>query len=381
MRVRVAIVIALFLSFAPAAAAWQWPFEYDPTSADVLVEGRLVIAGPGLAWIHGAPYGCMRGTILVERVVLAEQGVEPGSTVEVTLARHIVGPHPSLPHDGLERGVWILDGPATSGAYTSLHSGSCVEASDLPSPLPGVRLLGGTLDRARGEIELQFRYENLTTAEVELPRVTVGSDGVPRGLGALRLHASQDELVLEPGGPTGGERVRVHPGRYVRSSVHFPIPAAARDGRSFWATTTSAGTRSFTGIYEPSSDAPECDGIAWPFVSFDDPCRIWLVPPLHPAWLLSLALLGMVPLVTRGRWWRWTPLSEGLAAAVVATPLALLPWSVLGATLRPELLLSGLAIEAGLLGVLWRLLASRPHARRGLPLAALTPLLVLLPTV
>ncbi|MCO5168127.1 MAG: hypothetical protein M9894_17430 [Planctomycetes bacterium] len=329
---RLAPLLALGLLFtvAPDVARGMWGFGPEPAEVDLVVEGTLVSLNPSVARVHGHTYDVARGTIVVTKVIYAEQGAEVGATLELFSAQRADTLCPRVHHAAylFRPGVWLLQRTATPGVYTSYMAESQPQEALVPEAR--VRVSGGRLDPATGTLELEVRYENFSPAEASFGEVSVDDLGELRGaMVTVSGWRGRDEIrALLPVSPEQPRRlVDVPPWRYSRSTVRLPLPAHLAGATCLSAET--AGLRvGRAWIYGVTAEEVDLDDP--PLFLGPEAVLTTVLPTLSLGWLLLAAALGAVPLVTRGRTWRWTPFARRLGGLTSLGALLLVPWSVVG---------------------------------------------------
>jgi hypothetical protein len=329
-----ALLAALLLS--PRASAC-WSLDSDPRDIDLVVVGRLESWGTGLSRAHGRWYERFEGTIRVEEVVFAEAGAHIGDTVELFAAQPLPNWTPRVWHSrhALQRGVWWLQRTATPGIYTSYMGSSCSDdLRELDAFAPAARIVAGSCDPTTGVFELEVRYENPSQREASIDEVCVDADGRVAGLdGALVLLAGsirpRDSRHVVQASAAATGRVRVPARRYVRRWVRLAVPGLMRV--PFCALVVGRSREcAIVRDRRPSPDDHDHDEPL--FLAPNDPAQRVVVPArcagpllaMAPVAgpLLAMALVGLAPLVTRGRAWRWRPRARALGASLLVASLA-----------------------------------------------------------
>ncbi|MBX3469009.1 MAG: hypothetical protein KF878_19225 [Planctomycetes bacterium] len=323
------LALGLLLTFEPGVARSMWGMGPEPAEVDLVVEGTLVSLNPSVARVHGHAYDVARGTIVVTRVIYAEEGAEVGTTVELFSAQRADTICPRVHHVAylFRPGVWLLQRTTTPGVYTSYMAGSQHQEALVPDAR--VRVSGGRLDPATGTLELDVRYENFSPTAASFGEVSVDDLGELRGAlvtvtswrGSDTIRALLPVSLEQPRRP-----VDVQPWRYARSTVRLPLPAHLAGATSLAAET--AGLRVRRAWISSVTDETDVDDP--PLFLGPEAVLTTVVPTLSLGWLLLAAALGAVPLMTRGRTWRWTPFARRLGGLTALGALLLVPWSVVG---------------------------------------------------
>lgn len=325
------LALAVLFTFGPGVAQAMWGSGPEPAEVDLVVEGTLVTLNPSVARVHGHAYDVARGTIVVTKVLYAEEGAEVGATVELFSAQLTDLICPRVHHAGylFRPGVWLLQRTTTPGVYTSYMAGSQHQEALVPDAR--VRVAGGRLDPATGTLELDVRYENFSPAEASFSEVSVDDLGELRGaVITVTSWRGRDEIRALL--PVSLERPRrlvdVPPWRYSRTTVRLPLPAHLAGATSLAAET--AGVRVRRAWVYSVTDAQAVNVDDPPIFLGPEVVLTTVVPTLSLGWLLLAAALGAVPLLTRGRTWRWTPFARRLGGLTALGALLLVPWSVVG---------------------------------------------------
>jgi hypothetical protein len=355
---QLATLTAALLVCGTARAQWNLG-GWEPARCDLVVLGTLSSLEGGLALAHGAAYDTTLGTIDVERVLYAREGVAVPARVHLYAGQLAGLLCPRVTHEAhlRERGVWLLQRSDVEGTYTAYRP-EPVMSPDLVEPeRPRVRFALATLGPSR-TIDVRVRFENFGPRPATFP---AGRSVVVEAL-ATRTDPRADIVIDLPGDP-----VSVSPWRFEEQTVRVVLPRAMRGCRALH--LRPAGSDGYDGCAVDAAREVGGDGDPPIWLEPGAPTRLSLGYPA-PLLLALGAPLGALPLSTRGRTWRWRARAEALGVLLTTGSLSLLPWSVLGlftwtqlwvgALTAPRFVLAALAYHGVAAGLLYERV-SQPH--------------------
>lgn len=372
-------VLGVCLLLASPASAFQWgPVPEEPHEVDLVVEATLVRSDASVVFAHGAVYERTRSTLLVHRVLYRDaEAPLPGATLELFAGQRGM-PHILHGREALRRGLWLLSRSETEGVWTANRSRPFLPELSLAPLEPGVALGDGWFDPTTGEAELEVRYENFGPGPVVLDELSFDAFGRARGLGTgitLRPDFERPGIDLARSLEPARGQVHLAPWTFVRRTVRFPLPAAARGARSGVRVESlrlprvrdpvsgaervvvdlPLGANPVRPLREGSllhprrlADERWTDDLPPPWLAPTSPC--WTLFRWPPVWLVALGLVG-------GAWAARTRRRRRVGAWILTVCAGLLPWALLGPSpllVTSPLPAAALLLDAGLLALLAR---------------------------